>query len=96
MRDAHREGRASGTGVWGLKAGFKSFRTAIAGDDYLNNSEHHHHHHHHHHPPLQRPSDAKYLIVDIIDEAESADVAHGRKSSNDNDQRDRCVKGRDP
>ena len=45
---------------------------------------------------MQRPSDAKYLIVDIIDEAESADVAHGRKSSNDNDQRDRCVKGRDP
>ena len=47
--------------------------------------------HHHYQPPLQRPSDAKYLIVDIIDEAESAEVGNHRKLSQDdhNVERDR-------
>ena len=84
-KGSFREGRS---GNWGLKAGFKSFRAVIAGDDLSSHSEHHQYSHPQY--QQQRPSDAKYLIVDIIDEAESAEVAHGRKLSNDDDQRDRC------
>ena len=88
MRLTHRDGRGSGTGAWGLKAGFKSFRTAIGGDDHMMGGGGEHHHYQ---PPLQRPSDAKYLIVDIIDEAESAEVGNHRKLSQDdhNVERDR-------
>ena len=41
----------------------------------------------------QRPTDARYLIVDIIDEAESAEVANNRKLStiDQNTERDRLV-----